>query len=159
MDQVLRAVDNWAELGRRARYDATGLAKLTKVHVRQLQRFFRQRLGVSPQVWLNQLRLFEAKQLVLQGASTKEISFVLGFKQTSHFCREFRRAYGNSPRRLVVVDFSHPPEAGLSLTDNKLSLTDNHSSLPPAPNFPKSPVEIALMKTQHGPSQASSTSV
>lgn len=152
-------MDNWAELGRRARYDATGLAKLAKVHVRQLQRFFRQRLGGSPQAWLNQFRLFEAKRLVLQGASTKEISFELGFKQTSHFCREFRRAYGNSPRRLIVVDLSHSPEAGLWLTDNKLSLTDNHFPLPSAANFPKSPVEIALMKSPHSPSQENSTPV
>ena len=43
-------VGNWAELGQLARYDATGLAQLTKVHVRQLQRFSHERLGISPRV-------------------------------------------------------------------------------------------------------------
>jgi len=80
----------WEQLAGAARYDAKELAKLCHLSVRQLERDFCRSLERSPQDWLNEQRVKAAKNLLLSGQPVKVVAFELGFKQSSHFCRQFK---------------------------------------------------------------------
>jgi AraC family transcriptional regulator len=90
MGRLLLVEGRWEELAVAAHYDANELAKLCGVSARQLQRHFRYSFHRSPQSWLNERRLLAAQDLLLSGESVKKVALDLGFKQTSHFCRQFK---------------------------------------------------------------------
>ena|ERR1700744_3487031 len=87
---AIRFIQNWEGLAPMAHYDAKELAKLCRLSVRQLQRDFQQSYACTPQKWLNEQRIKAAQQLLLSGKSIKIVAHELGFKQTSHFCRQFK---------------------------------------------------------------------
>lgn len=93
----------WRRLARRAKYRAGGLAALLEVSRRQLQRHTRRAFGKSPQEWLDQERLKHAAKSLRSGGSVKLVAFSLGFKQVSHFSREFRRFHGVPPSKLKLL--------------------------------------------------------
>ena len=74
--------------------------------LRQLERFIPQATGKTPQQWLNDLRQQKASGLIASGQSVKEVSNHLGYKQSSHFSREFKRFHGVPPSELLAADFS-----------------------------------------------------
>src|SRR5947208_1029773 len=84
-----------------ARYDANELAGLCDLSPRQLQREFKRRFGRPPQDWLNEQRITAARQLLLLGRPVKVVAIELGFKQSSHFCREFKRQTNLTPSQFV----------------------------------------------------------
>jgi transcriptional regulator GlxA family with amidase domain len=103
MSSRLDGVQDWEELAAAAKYRASQLARRCQISDRQLRRFFLEKFGVTPQDWISQLRLRKAPLLISTGQSIKVTAFELGFKQPSHFCREFKRVYGSSPRTYILV--------------------------------------------------------
>ena len=84
-------LERWEQLAGTARYDAKALAKLCNLSDRQLERDFHRLLDRSPQDWLNEQRIKAAQQLLLSGQPViKVVALDLGFKQVSHFCRQFK---------------------------------------------------------------------
>jgi len=94
-------LERWEQLAGTARYDAKEFAKLSNLSVRQLQRDFRQNLERSPQDWLNEQRVKAARQLLLSGQPVKAVAFELGFKQPSHFCRQFKSFNNLTPSQFT----------------------------------------------------------
>src|SRR4051812_47968606 len=93
----------WEGLAVTSRYDAKQLARLCGVSPRQLQRNFKRQLARSPQDWLNEQRIIAAQQLLLSGQPVKVVAFQLGFKQSSHFCRQFKRQSNMTPSEYAHV--------------------------------------------------------
>jgi AraC family transcriptional regulator len=91
----------WEQLAGAARYDAKELAKLCNLSVRQLERDFHRCLGRPPQNWLNEQRIKVAQQLLLSGQPVKVVALELGFKQPSHFCRQFKSQLNLTPSQFV----------------------------------------------------------
>ena len=106
MRSRLSRVSNWEELAEEAGYNAKKLAERCGVSRRQLERFFPITTGKTPQQWLNYLRQQKAYELIASGQSAKEVAIRLGYKQPSHFSREFKRFHGVPPSELLAVDFS-----------------------------------------------------
>ena len=67
------------------------------------RRAFLDDLGRSPKAWLNEQRMIAARNLLFEGHSVKMVGCQLGFKQTSHFCREFKRSYCMTPSQFLSV--------------------------------------------------------
>ena len=103
MARALPTEPQWQELAQAARYNAVVLAKLCKLTTRQLQRRFRHALGCSPQAWLDGQRILAAKQLLLSGYSVKGTASELHFKQTSHFCRQFKMSNDMTALEFVAL--------------------------------------------------------
>jgi len=103
MSSRLDCVQDWEELAAEAKYEASKLAQRCQISDRQLRRFFLEKFGVTAQDWISQLRLRKAPLFISTGHSIKVTAFELGFKQPSHFCREFKRVYGLSPRTYILV--------------------------------------------------------
>lgn len=102
MTQLLLIKEPWEALARKAHYNSNELAKLCGISARQLQRHFRRNFNCSPQAWLNQRRLLLAQLLLLKGEPVKKVALDLGFKQTSHFCRQFKTRNNMTPSEFTI---------------------------------------------------------
>ena len=69
---------------------------------RQLGRYTHATFGNSPQEWLDEQRLIMAVAMLRKNIAVKEVALTLGFKQTSHFSREFKLRYGLSPTAFLL---------------------------------------------------------
>jgi AraC-like DNA-binding protein len=106
----------WLKLAREAGYNANFLAKLCGRSPRQLDRYSNKMFECSTQEWLNEQRCIDAGILLKNAHSIKEVAFELGFKQTSHFTRQFKNYYGVTPSEFMELALLTPI---LSVTDNK----------------------------------------
>jgi AraC-like DNA-binding protein len=97
MNSRLDHIRDWASLSRAARYRAGAVAALCSISRRQLERFFREKFSLSPEAWLSELQLRDARELLARGNSVKVAAAETGFKDCSAFCRKFKRRYGASP--------------------------------------------------------------
>ena len=76
------------------------IAKKQNMSRGHCHKIFTRVYGMSPRQYLSQLKLNEAKQLLLGYHLTiEEISNQLGFSSVSHFSRQFRRWTGTSPNQ------------------------------------------------------------
>ena len=91
----------WERLAARAHYRASGMARAAGVSLRTLQRYFRAKHNCTVTDWLRALRLEEARTRLAKCDSVKEVAFDLGYKQPSHFTRDFKGRFGVSPRTLM----------------------------------------------------------
>jgi AraC family carnitine catabolism transcriptional activator len=101
-------------------FDAQALSRQLGVSRRQLNRQFNLTLGCSPQRWLNEQRILTAQQMLTSASSVKQVAYLLGFKQVSQFCRDYRARFGHPPssdlRALASARAATctPPDAGPS---------------------------------------------
>jgi AraC family transcriptional regulator, exoenzyme S synthesis regulatory protein ExsA len=91
-------LEEWLALAYVCSFRATLLANELRISQRQLQRVTGNIFGRSPQAWLSERRLAMAGALLKKHRSVKFVAFELGFKQASHFSREFKSRHGISPR-------------------------------------------------------------
>lgn len=78
------------------------LAALCGISEVYLRRIFRNVYGVSPIRYINALKLSRARELILSGEySIGEAAALSGFFDDSYFSREFRKAFGISPKELL----------------------------------------------------------
>src|SRR4051794_39844409 len=85
-------------------------------------RVFRSMTGTSPGRFLSAIRLFKAKQLLLQTPlSVTNIAFMVGYNSLGTFTSRFSRSVGGSPGRYRakaqagghnVLDMARPPQPG-----------------------------------------------
>ena len=75
------------------------LAPIVNLSPGRLAHLFKTEVGVSPQRYMNTVRLEKARELLETGVlSVKEISAEVGFPNVSSFCRSFKVRYGKTPK-------------------------------------------------------------
>ncbi len=75
------------------------LAEAVNLSPGRLAHLFKSEIGVSPQRYLNNLRLEKAKGCLENGVlRVKEIAAEFGFPNVSQFCRSFKARYGTTPK-------------------------------------------------------------
>jgi len=75
------------------------LSSLTGLSTFHLVRTFKKRFGLTPLAYRDQLRMIEARRLLLAGHPISQIGLTLGYADQSHFTRQFQRVVGTSPQR------------------------------------------------------------
>ena len=104
---ALGDVRDWDGLARQAKYRAGELAGICQISLRTLERHFRKQYNLKVGRWLKELRMSDAYQKLQQGDSVKEVAFDLGYKQHSHFSRDFKNRFGVSPSfRLPLIAYT-----------------------------------------------------
>ncbi|MBS0408809.1 MAG: helix-turn-helix transcriptional regulator [Proteobacteria bacterium] len=76
------------------------LAALVDLSVSHLSRAFRTTFGDPPHAYVLRRRVERAKAMMLEtGEALSQIAVLCGFADQAHFCRQFRRHTGLSPKR------------------------------------------------------------
>ena len=92
---------SWEQLAEQAHYRPHALARLSGISMRTLQRYFRDRYECTVSSWLRELRLERGRRKLLEEESVKKVAFDLGYKQPSHFTRDFKERFGVPPRSFL----------------------------------------------------------
>jgi AraC-like DNA-binding protein/mannose-6-phosphate isomerase-like protein (cupin superfamily) len=71
------------------------------VSVRTIERTFRNGVGTSFESWRRQVRLTKAVELLVSGCSIKEVTYKVGYCQSSAFVEMFRRTFGTTPKAWI----------------------------------------------------------
>lgn len=85
--------------------ELANIAELSRFH---FCRVFRQVTGLSPSAYQLQLRIDQAKKLLLQGVAIATVASSTGFYDQSHFGWQFKRQVGVTPRQYAgkIAKFS-----------------------------------------------------
>lgn len=76
------------------------LAKEARMSPSSLYNYFKEITGMSPIQYQKQLRLQEARRLLLtENVEAAEAAFQVGYESPSHFSREYSRKFGLPPKR------------------------------------------------------------
>jgi len=95
IDAVLRLINNDIRNPIRPRQMATKLG----LSVSRFYGLFRQETGTVPASYIRKLRFEKARSLLTSSSfSVKEITYLVGIHDVSHFVRDFRKEYGMTPR-------------------------------------------------------------
>jgi AraC-like DNA-binding protein len=95
------SVEDWERLARQAGFQPAHMAAICRISLRQLERWIGKEFQKTPTQWLRELRCRSALELIDRGYSSKAAAAELKFANPSHFCHEFKKVYGSSPRMLT----------------------------------------------------------
>lgn len=103
------------------------LAAAVNLSPGRLAHLFKSEVGISPQRYLNNIRLEKAKERLENGVlSCKEIAAEVGIRNVSRFCRSFKALYGTTPKEY------HKTHLRLDLTSVAPMLRSNQNVSPKA---------------------------
>lgn len=100
MDSRLNRIGDWEALAHRAEYCSVTLADLVGVSDRHLRRFFSAHFDLTPQQYLDELRLKLAREALGKGVCVRCATVLFGYKQVSSFSRAFKTAFGIAPSQV-----------------------------------------------------------
>lgn len=101
--QHVARVVGWLRVNFREPLRVEKLAQQARMGVSTLHHHFREMTGSSPLQFQKQLRLFEARRLMLMdGMDAASAAFATGYESATQFSREYRRQFGQPPRKDVA---------------------------------------------------------
>lgn len=90
----------WESLAFASNFKPSLLAHQCGVSLRTLERHFAKHYRITVRESLRKMRLSLAHTRLMRGERIKSVAYDLGYKQLSHFSRDFKRFYGVPPRAL-----------------------------------------------------------
>ena len=119
MNYKLNTEQDWLELARQANWSVAALARLGGICTRTLERHFNERYQQSPENWLAEQRWRLVLELLLEGASHKNVHSEAGYQHLSTFTREFKKRFGQAPAAFVrAMDARQMPSANHNVAKN-----------------------------------------
>jgi AraC-like DNA-binding protein len=91
----------WEWFAERANFQPATMAAFRGISLRQVERYFERDFKKNPTLWIREFRCRRALELIANGHSNKAVARELKFRNPSHFCHEFRKVYGSSPRTVA----------------------------------------------------------
>ena len=101
MQSRLDRISDWERRARQCRYSASKMAQTLGVTLRLVEIFFQERFGCGPHSWMLRVRMTEAAVFLMSGVPVRTVTTKVGYKQVSHFSREFKRFFGMPPARYI----------------------------------------------------------
>ncbi|WP_417783762.1 helix-turn-helix domain-containing protein [Terasakiella pusilla] len=99
LPQRLQAVLHYMEQNLARKITTPELARVSCLSPARFYEVFRATFGVSPQTFFTNLRLKEAKRLMMQGRSLSDVAQTVGFSDQSAFTKAFSKAFNQSPAK------------------------------------------------------------
>ena len=123
------------------------LADMLQISTRHLLRIFKARYEIGPQIYLQQLRIEQAKQYLLTNQyGIKEIAISLGFEDEYYFSRAFKKATKLAPSSFRLKYASNMSEIAIT---NENHFQYNNNQLAQAKRFENGENEIMMKKMIH----------
>lgn len=123
------------------------LADMLQISTRHLLRIFKARYEIGPQIYLQQLRIEQAKQYLLTNQyGIKEIAISLGFEDEYYFSRAFKKATNLAPSSFRLKYASNMSEIAIT---NENHFQYNNNQLAQAKRFENGENEIMMKKMIH----------
>lgn len=97
--QRLKNIHNFVEQNYAQTIDFQEVIALSNLSNAAFCRYFKRMTGITFTDYLNQYRINQAKQLLLQDYSVTETCYACGFENLSYFNKSFRRWVGENPLR------------------------------------------------------------
>lgn len=95
---ILRPAIDYLKTNYKTRIYLKNLAAISNVSPNYFSKLFKREMNCSLSVYVNQLRIAEARRLLLESnISVSEISNMLGFEDSGYFIKVFKRATGETP--------------------------------------------------------------
>jgi AraC-like DNA-binding protein len=85
-----------------------GIAAVSSVSTRHLERVFQEQIGVSPKLFARLLRLDHALKLAGPGSNWAEVASLCGYFDQSHLVRDFRAMTGATPTEFAALRVAPP---------------------------------------------------
>lgn len=102
-NQITRAVD-WLKTNYQKPFKIEELAQYVHMAPTTFHRHFRKVTSVSPIQYQKNLRLHEARRLMISANETvANAAYAVGYESSTQFSREYKRFFGTSPKRDVAV--------------------------------------------------------
>ena len=102
------ASHSWETLAFTCNFRISKLAEKCHVSVRTLQRHFRKNYDFTLREWLREVRLEKSRVMLPEARCVKTVAYDLGYKQPSHFTRDFKQRYGIPPKMWMKADTNDP---------------------------------------------------
>lgn len=103
----------WMSLATASGFDVQAAASVGQMSRRQLHRLCRRELGMSLQDWFRAQRVEAGRRWLLATRSVKRAAAEAGYRQVSHFSREFKRLHGLTPKDFLLRRGGDAPTAKL----------------------------------------------
>jgi AraC family transcriptional activator of pyochelin receptor len=78
----------------------TKLADVAGTNTFKLKNGFKELFGTTVFGYLNEVKLVQAKDMLLSGIQIKEVADILGYSSVQHFGTAFRKKFNTSPGKL-----------------------------------------------------------
>jgi AraC-like DNA-binding protein len=102
------------------------MARVAGLSSSRLRHKFKSEVGITPTVYLQQLRLRKAKELLTgNNLTVKEARAAVGLTSDSYFTHQFKRTFGNPPshfRQLIETSDLTAGNAALVQGDNSTTI-------------------------------------
>lgn len=102
-NQIVQAI-NYLKNNFNEKLNIDDIAEHVNMAPSSFYRNFRKVTQVSPLQYQKQLRLYEAQRLMLTGEhSAESASYIVGYESPTQFSREYKKMFGNSPKKDVKM--------------------------------------------------------
>ncbi|MDU2065593.1 MAG: AraC family transcriptional regulator [Sporomusaceae bacterium] len=99
----IRLVREYIEENYQRNFSLQELASLVQISPFYLIRLFKAAIGLPPHLYLKQVRIRRAKELLASGLSLASIAQAMGFTDQSHFSRQFKELMGITPKNYSKI--------------------------------------------------------
>lgn len=100
IDSRIQTVLDYVILHPFEEYTPQILADMADLSKQRFSSLFKEQLGKSPMVYIKDLKLTTAaRKLLVSNASINDIAYSTGYKDPNYFIREFKEAFGYTPRQ------------------------------------------------------------
>lgn len=104
--RIVSSIKDYLQDNFRSNISLKQLADLTNLNRSYLIRVFRKAVGMPPYTYLNQIRVEQAKLLLMQGTAIADVAAAVGMSDQSHLNRHFKRIVGITPGRFRSMSIS-----------------------------------------------------
>ena len=101
-NQIAQAI-NWLKANFAKPIAIEELAKIVHMAPSTFYKHFKTLTGVTPLQYIKRLRLNEAHRLLMLDGNLSQAAKQVGYDSLSQFIREYKRLYGNSPKRNLKI--------------------------------------------------------